>query len=229
MFKMLALALCAVLAVAHVSAQHPLSNLPPPGLVTTGSFFPEHPTKQFVAGKEVKCVLGIHNDASEAYNITAILGSLNSPADFRLYVQNFTENVFHSDLPAGAETSVEYTFMPDPRLEPRDFVVALTVVYHDNKGSYFSNTFFNSTVEIVGEKKLVDWELIQLFVMLGGLAAGALYLAFTFAEPYLGAIGIKSKRRSRKVDTSTPDDADEWVKGSHYDNLKKRKAASKRA
>lgn len=83
-----------------------------------------------------------------------------------------TIQVYHSDLPPGAESSLAYTFSPDHRLEPRDFVVALTVIYHDNKGSYFSNTFFNSTIEIVEEKKMVDWELLSLVVMLGGLAAG---------------------------------------------------------
>lgn len=42
---------------------------------------------------QIKAVLGLRNDASELYNITAILGSINMPADFKLYVQNFTEQV----------------------------------------------------------------------------------------------------------------------------------------
>ncbi len=81
--------------------------------------------------------------------------------------------VYLRDLPSGSELSFEYEFLPDARLEPRDFVVALTVVYHDNKGNYFSNTFFNNTIEIIEIKKMIDWELIFLFLILGALAAGA--------------------------------------------------------
>ncbi|KAG1674966.1 hypothetical protein FOA52_014761 [Chlamydomonas sp. UWO 241] len=224
---MLKFALLALLAVAQVYAAHPLSNLPAPGLVTVGSFFPDQPNKHFVAGKPVKCVLGIHNDAAVAYNVTAIVGSLNSPGDFKLYIQNFTENVFHADLAPGAEISLEYRFQPDARIEPRDFVVALTVLYHDNKGKYFSSTFFNSTVEIVEEKKMIDWELIQLTCILAVGLAGFVYIVYSYVEPHLAQFGIKKRKGSRK-ETSKPDDADEWVKGSHYDNLKKKKAAAKK-
>lgn len=220
-------ALCALLAAVQASAAS-YEALPPPGLVTVGSFFPDHPKSlHWTAGAKVKTVLGIHNDSPEAYNVTAIFGSLNSPADFRLYVQNFTQQVYLRDLPSGSELSFEYEFMPDARLEPRDFVVALTVVYHDNKGNYFSNTFFNSTIEIIEVKKLIDWELIFLFLILGALAAGAGYLLYCYLAPHLTSMGLVSKsKRSRRTETSKPDDADEWVKGSHYETLKKKKAAS---
>jgi len=67
---------------------------------------------------------------------------------------------------------LSYKFMPDHRLEPRDFVVALTVFYHDGTGQYFSNTFFNQTIEIVEIKKIFDYELISMFMILAGIAAG---------------------------------------------------------
>lgn len=38
-------------------------------------------------------MLGLHNDASEAYNITSIMGSVNSPADFKTYIHNLTHQV----------------------------------------------------------------------------------------------------------------------------------------
>lgn len=38
-------------------------------------------------------MLGIRNDASEKYNISAIMGSLNNAQDFRAYYLNFTQQV----------------------------------------------------------------------------------------------------------------------------------------
>lgn len=42
---------------------------------------------------QVKVVVGIRNDATEAYNITSIMGSVNSPADFKTYIHNLTHQV----------------------------------------------------------------------------------------------------------------------------------------
>jgi len=210
------------------SAPHPLSILPPPGEITTGYFFPDHPIKHFAAGKTVSVVLGIHNDASELYNITAIMGSLNTPTDFSIFIQNFTQQIYHQVLLSGQELSIDYKFMPDPRLEPRDFVVALTVFYQDKNGQFYSNTFFNQTVEIIDDKKLVDWDLISMFIILAGLAAGLVYLIYTAVAPQLTSMGLVSKKNKKvkKVETSKADDADEWIKGSNYEAHKKKRAAA---
>ncbi len=72
-------------------------------------------------------------------------------------------------LGPGQEVSLEYKFFPDPRLDPRDFVVALSLVYASQKGDYHALTFFNETINIVELPKLIDWELISLF---GFFAAG---------------------------------------------------------
>jgi hypothetical protein len=42
---------------------------------------------------QVEVVVGLHNDGAEAYNLTMIAGSLNSPVDFTVYVQNFSHLV----------------------------------------------------------------------------------------------------------------------------------------
>jgi hypothetical protein len=47
---------------------------------------------------QIKVVISAHNDASKPYNITAVMGSLNSPSDFDLYIQNFTQQVWVWDL-----------------------------------------------------------------------------------------------------------------------------------
>ena len=122
-----------ILLTLIVSAQqqnqgpHPLSNLPAPGQVATGWFFPDHVGKKhFAAGKlvgshapvpflcvftiltrslQVEVVLGFHNEATMAYNVTAIMGSLNSPMDFSIFVQNFTNQV--RDLRMGMKFGIK--------------------------------------------------------------------------------------------------------------------------
>ncbi len=185
-------------------------------------------------------VLGLRNEGSETYNISMIAGSLNSPVDFSVFVQNFTQMVsrisfegpgvhpaglvcqisgpsvqdtvlvrlssahnvpdmtdkqrvvkigvrcqrgcsgfgrahtqgYGQTVAPGEEISLEYKFQPDPRLEPRDFIVSLTAFYSDSKGQWYSSTFFNETVNIVEVKKLIDWELLFLILLFtAGLAA----------------------------------------------------------
>jgi hypothetical protein len=134
--------------------------------------------------------------------------------------------VYHQTVDAGKQLSIEYKFMPDPRLDNRDFTVALTVFYHDAAGKYFSNTFFNQTVSIVEVKKLIDWELIFLFVLLGGLAAVGIYFLSSFLAPYLQSMGVVKKGKKTKKTEANADNNEDWVKGTNYDNFQKRKAAA---
>lgn len=96
--------------------RHWLTDLAPPlAGVETQHWFPDHPGARFTVGgpvrslnhKFIRCslstdvesgmqvdvVLGLHNSAGEAFNITHIAGSINSPQAFQYYVQNFTLKV----------------------------------------------------------------------------------------------------------------------------------------
>ena len=76
-------------------------------------------------------------------------------------------------LPAGKEISLEYNFRPARLLGGRDFQLALTVFYEDTKGSPFSTTFFNSTVDFTELEKIVDTEAIFLYLLFAGAVAAA--------------------------------------------------------
>ena len=51
-------------------------------------------------------MISAHNDASKAYNLTAIVASLNSPMDFSMHIQNFTHQVCAA-LPCGESKQQE--------------------------------------------------------------------------------------------------------------------------
>lgn len=69
-------------------------------------------------------------------------------------------------LEPGQELSVEYAFLPAKALPPRDFALALTLFYSDKRMVMKSNTFFNSTVEIVEVKRFIDTDLLFLYLLL---------------------------------------------------------------
>ncbi|KAG2489387.1 hypothetical protein HYH03_012029 [Edaphochlamys debaryana] len=203
---------------------HPLTNLPPAGEISHGHFFPDYPTRQFIAGLPVKVVLGIRNDAAEAYNISAIMGSLNNAEDFRAYYWNFTQQLYFQVVQPSKELSVEYSFLPPKDLPPNDYQVALTVFYEAADG-FKSTTFFNQTITVNEQRQLIDWKLMFLYVIFIALVGAGLYYVWSMVKDsqlYKNVVG----KKSRKVEVSRADNDDEWVKGTHYDNFRKKKAAA---
>lgn len=231
----LALLVCMAFGASIAGAQdtHPLTNLPKAGAISTGFYFPDFPSKKFPAGDIVKVVVGMHNDGQETYNVTAILGSINSVTDFKLYVQNFTNKLYLKALEPGEELSVEYAFQTAPALPARDFIIALTLFYAKPSGEYLSTTFFNQTIEIVEKKQFIDFDLIFMYLILAGIVAGSGW----FLAPYMPSFGVLNKKSTKKSSSKRGPavaisseqkalDDDEWIKGTSYDKFRKQKNAS---
>ncbi|EFJ43001.1 hypothetical protein VOLCADRAFT_109993 [Volvox carteri f. nagariensis] len=218
-------ACCAAYAAAQDTPRaHPLTNLPPAGEISTGYFFPGYPTRQFIAGEPVKVVLGVRNEASENYNISMIMGSLNNAQEFRAYYWNFTQQLYFQIVEPSKELSVEYTFLPPKDLPPNDYQVALTVFYEAADG-FKSTTFFNQTITVLEKGQLIDWKLIFLYAIFIGLVFAGAYFAWSAVKEspiYKNVVG----KRTRKVEVSRAYNDDEWVKGTPYDNFRKKKAAA---
>jgi hypothetical protein len=69
---------------------HPLTNMPPQGAdIDTSFVFPDQPDMKFPLGEPVTVLCHLSNNAEGNVNITAIMGSLNSPFDFNFHIQNF--------------------------------------------------------------------------------------------------------------------------------------------
>ncbi|GIL69103.1 hypothetical protein Vretimale_17308 [Volvox reticuliferus] len=211
-------------AAQDTPRMHPLTNLPPGGEISTGYFFPDYPTRQFIAGEPVKVVLGIRNEASEDYNISMIMGSLNSAQEFRSYYWNFTQQVYFQVVEPSKELSVEYAFLPPRDLPPNDYQVALTVFYEAADG-FKSTTFFNQTITVLEKGQLIDWKLLFLYVIFVSVVFAGAYFAWSSVKEstvYKNVVG----KKARKVEAVRPDGDDEWVKGTPYDNFRKKKAAA---
>lgn len=170
-------------------------------------------------------MMGLHNDASEVYNITSVMGSVNSVADFKTFIHNLTHQNYFQAVPPGAEIALEYKFTPHQMLPPASYVIALTVFYEGKEG-FKATTFFNQTVEVVEVKKVIDWELITLYLLLTGVLAAIGYYLYQYLAPTGLFKSLTRKSKGSGGNSSAVRDDDDWVKGTPYDTHRKKKAAA---
>jgi hypothetical protein len=220
------LLLAGFMAGAMAQSAELLNTLPAPGALTTAIYFPDHPTKQFPAGDIITAVISAHNDNTKAYNLTAIVASLNSPMDFSMYIQNFTHRVYFEELPPGEERTLEYKFQLAQQVPTRDFQVAIHLIYEDvGSSGYYSNVAFNATIEVVEKPKLVDMEGIFMYLMIAAALGGTGYWFFVNASDKLGV--KKATKKSKKGDgRAAAFDEDEWIKDTPYAVAQKKKTAA---
>ncbi len=154
---------------------------PPPPLLSTplhhnstNSLSPSPP--------QVEVIVGFRNSGPTPANVSFVVGSLNSAADFSAHFQNFTAlrpaGPVVQLAPNGGDASVSYRFQLAPNLPEYAFQVALTA-FLDVEGETIgtppnvitipkmhAHTFFNRTVDVVEPSRLVDWQLLQMVVTL---------------------------------------------------------------
>jgi len=150
----------------------------------TRVLFPDFPTKKIPVGKEVTVLVGFSNSGEKTFNITAIGAHLHSPFDFGYYIQNFTAYEVEGTIGPGEQLSLEYTFKPDPSLEPLEFHLSGWVIYNDSDNNMFRSTFVNGTIELIEAQS--DFDIRGVFTWFLAVAALGLmaYVAFnTLATP----------------------------------------------
>jgi translocon-associated protein subunit alpha len=140
--------------------KHPLTDMPPGAEdVATSVYFPNHADHKLPIGEVVTTLCHFTNTGSSPYNISAIMGSLNAPFDFRHHFQNYSYKPIGMVVNAGEEISLKYSFQLHPDLEPVDYQLAVTVFY-DSETESFSTTFFNQV------SKFIDVQLLVLIDIL---------------------------------------------------------------
>lgn len=123
--------------------RHPLTDMPPSAEdVESSPFFPDHTDQKFPIGEVVTALCHFTNDGPTYYNVSAIMGSLNSPFEFSHHFQNYSYKSFGTVVKPGEEITFKYTFQLHKELEPVDYQLAITVFYESEQHS-FSTTFFN--------------------------------------------------------------------------------------
>jgi len=169
----------------------------------TRVLFPDYPTKKIPVGKEVTVLVGFSNSGEKTFNITGIGAHLHSPFDFGYYIQNFTAYEVEGEVGPGEQLALEYTFKPDPSLEPLEFHLSGWILYNDSDNNMYRSTFTNGTIELV--EATTDFDIRGVFTWFLAVAALGLivYVGFNvFATPEQKK--SISKRAGAAVDRATP-------------------------
>lgn len=191
---------------------HPLTNMPNSAVdIRTSYFFPKHTDQKFPIGETVTVLCHLINEGQTSYNITAVMGSLNSPFDFNFHIQNYTYKPFGIVVKAGEEYTFDYQFQLHQSLEPVEYAVAHTIFYEDDSES-FSSTFFNQTVELYYPNNEYDFETVgQLSFSLFATVFVALML-YHGCNPESKLMDATEKliRKGRRVQSV----GDDWTEGA---------------
>eukprot|EP01041_Mallomonas_annulata_P008220 gene8220-16897_t len=189
---------------------HPLTNMPDAAIdVKTTYFFPKHTDQKFPIGETVTVLCHIINDGQFTYNVTAIMGSLNSPYDFSFHIQNYSYKPFGIVIKAGEEYTFDYQFQLHQNLEPVEYALAHTIFYEDDSES-FSSTFFNQTIELYYPNNDYDLETIAqlLFSLFATLFVASMLYFGCSTDPKVPDFVRKFKFSSHGP---TQAEEDEWT------------------
>ena len=84
---------------------HPLTNMPMSAEdADITSFFPTNADHKFPIGGLITSLCHFSNEGLSNYNITAIMGSLNAPYDFKHHFQNYSYKSFNYIVKSGTLT-----------------------------------------------------------------------------------------------------------------------------
>jgi len=72
--------------------------------------FYRHADQKFPIGETVTVLCHLSNEGQLPYNVTAIMGSMNSPFDFNFHIQNYSYKPFGIVVKPGEEVTFEYQF-----------------------------------------------------------------------------------------------------------------------
>ena len=97
-------------------------------------------------------------------------------------------------LSTNEETILEYPLPMPINLPPRDFILRIIMWTTSGPNEHTPVVVFNETISIAEESKLIDTELLGLYVILLAFFAAAAYGLFTFAQ---GKGWVKKPRKTK--------------------------------
>lgn len=178
-------------------------------------WFPDNPTLEFTPGKPAPCIIGLRNTGPDAINASVGNAHLAFAHEPSTILYNFTMGFFFNKvIPPGGETTVEYDIFFPHKLPPREFLLTVNAVLNDNDKEAVSVLVLNENINVVEPNKLIDFELLSLYLILAGILGFAAWSAYEFA---MNKGWIKKSKKKVVVTKSKPSDKAEWLKGTYAD------------
>jgi hypothetical protein len=163
-------------------------------------------------GQTVTVLCHFSNQGDFPYNVTAIMGSLNSPADFSYHIQNYSYKPVGVVVRPQEEVTVEYQFQLHPDLQPMQYALAHTVFYEDDSISY-SSTFFNQTVDLYFREEDMDLETVVQLLFSAIFTVGIVFALVVICVPGMGSKRHLLFAKSHRSSGSSSGN-DDWLAGA---------------
>ncbi|KAF2466194.1 uncharacterized protein BDR25DRAFT_294333 [Lindgomyces ingoldianus] len=167
---------------------------------------------KLINGHATQAVLSISNSEPEPVSLSIIGGSLIQDAgDESQIMRNLTAARYATEIPAGEETTVTYTFSTE--MHPQDVRLQLVAVLKDSKDAFYTLSAYNETVAVVeAPTSILDPQIIFLYLVLLSAFGGTVYFIYNtwittlFPQKRRGGKGGERVKRSstgsKKVDPS---------------------------
>lgn len=126
-----------------------ITLVPSDDIVTT-VVFKDYPDKRLPLEKEIVMLVGVANNGEDYVNVSGISAALQSPYDLAYYIQNFTAKGVAEVLAPGAQVTLEYKFMADPRLEPLSYWFS-AFVFINATDRVYRQVPINGTLDLTAE------------------------------------------------------------------------------
>jgi hypothetical protein len=99
-------------------------------------------------------------------------------------------------LSTNEEAILEYPLPMPINLPPRDFILRLMLWTTAGPNEHIAVVVFNETISVIEESKIIDTELLGLYIILLACFAAAAYGALTFAQ---GKGWVKKTRKTKSA------------------------------
>lgn len=142
---------------------------PSPDAVTA-ILFPDYPDKQLPAGKPIHALVGFSNKGEKDFIVETIDASFRYPQDYSYHIQNFSVVAPKSVVPAGHESTFQYSFFPHESYGGRPFGLLVLMTYQDSDGNQFAAAVLNETITFQEMDDSFDGEQFFLYLFLAGMA-----------------------------------------------------------
>lgn len=142
---------------------------PSPDAVTV-ILFSDYPDKQLPAGKPIHTLVGFSNKGEKDFIVETIDASFRYPQDYSYHIQNFSVVALKSVVPAGHESTFQYSFFPHESYGGRPFGLVVMMSYQDSDGNQFAAAVLNETITFQEMDDSFDGEQFFLYLFLAGMA-----------------------------------------------------------
>jgi len=170
-------------------------------------------SRDLIAGKIVKYLVGFANRGEKDFIINFAETSFRYPMDFSYYIQNYTAARYNRAVSPKQEATFDYAFIPHESFIGRPLGLVVELQYVDQDGQTFIHTVFNETVNIVEDESAFSTETGFLYLVFAGLGVLLLLLGQHFLSKFTrkSTTSWQSSSSTEEVGTNKNEVDFEWI------------------